>query len=296
MKVSREQFAENRQSILDVAGRLFREKGFDGVSVVDIMKGAGLTHGGFYGHFASKDDLIAQACARALSGPAGAWTQIVKQRPDNAGAAIVESYLSAKHRDRPGTGCLLAALGPDIARKSKPVRQAFTEGVRARLAILATAMTGRSRAAKQRKALAVLSGLVGALILARAVDDPSLSEADSHGRCRRVRRATAPGRYRATPECQVEAHCALRGFGDGRRRTLLVDKAMPSRRLCPPQGRRHALSHRPRDERHVARQGHSLAATAAARLALPGLRQLWGGRRLDRRNRIITLRRRGFCR
>jgi len=176
MKVSRERCAENRQRILDVAGKLFREKGFDGIGVADIMKGAGLTHGGFYGHFASKDDLIAEACARAMSGSVNSWAQIVEQRHDDAAAAIVDGYLSTKHRDRPGTGCLFAALGPDVARQGKPIRRVFTEGVRARLEILAGAVAGRSRAARRRKALATMSGLVGAMILARAVDDPSLSE------------------------------------------------------------------------------------------------------------------------
>ncbi len=133
MKVSREQCAENRQRILDVAGKLFREKGFDGIGVADIMKGAGLTHGGFYGHFASKDDLIAEACARVMSGSVNSWAQIVEQRHDDAAAAIVDGYLSTKHRDRPGTGCLFAALGPDVARQGKPIRRVFTEGVRARL-------------------------------------------------------------------------------------------------------------------------------------------------------------------
>jgi len=73
MKVSREQFAENRQRILDVAGRLFREQGFDGIGVADLMKAAGLTHGGFYGHFKSKDDLVAQSCTKVLSGSANGW-------------------------------------------------------------------------------------------------------------------------------------------------------------------------------------------------------------------------------
>jgi len=176
MKVSRERCAENRQRILDVASKLFREKGFDGIGVADIMKGAGLTHGGFYGHFASKDDLIAEACARAISGSVNSWAQIVEQGHDDAAAAIVDGYLSTKHRDRPGTGCLFAALGPDVARQGKPIRRVFTEGVRARLEILAGAVAGRSRAARRRKALATMSGLVGAMVLARAVDDPSLSE------------------------------------------------------------------------------------------------------------------------
>jgi TetR/AcrR family transcriptional repressor of nem operon len=175
MKVSRKQFAKNRQRILDVAGRLFRERGFDGISVADLMKAAGLTHGGFYGHFESKEDLVAQACAKVLSGSANGWARIAAERPDDAARAIVEAYLSPKHRDQPGIGCAFATLGGEVARQAKPVRQAFTEGIRARLEVLAGVVTGRSKAAQRQKALATMSGLVGAMVLARAVDDPAFS-------------------------------------------------------------------------------------------------------------------------
>jgi TetR/AcrR family transcriptional repressor of nem operon len=174
MKVSREQVAEHHRRIVGAAGKLFRENGFDGVGVADIMKSAGLTRGGFYGHFASKEDLVAQACAGAAN--ADGWLTITERAPKNPLAAIVRFYLSARHRDHPETGCLFASLGPEVARQQGGVRRAFTDGLRTRLDFLAEIVTGRSKAAKRRKAIATMSALVGALVLARAVDDPSLSD------------------------------------------------------------------------------------------------------------------------
>jgi TetR/AcrR family transcriptional regulator, transcriptional repressor for nem operon len=176
MKVTREQCEENRQRILDVAGRLFREKGFDGIGVADVMKAAGLTHGGFYGHFKSRDDLVAQSCTKVLSGTANIWRKTARRRSEEGARAIVDAYLSPKHRDHPGTGCPFAALGGEVARQGKQVRRAFTEGVRAVLEELAGVTTGRSKAARRQKALATMSGLVGAIVLARVVDDRTLSD------------------------------------------------------------------------------------------------------------------------
>ncbi|MET0430148.1 MAG: TetR/AcrR family transcriptional regulator [Microvirga sp.] len=176
MRVSKEKAAENHQRILDVASAMFREKGFDGVGVADLMKGAGLTHGGFYGHFASKEDLAARACARALEGSDARWTTLIDEAPDHPLAAIVSSYLSSRHRDHPGRGCAMAALGSDTGRQDGAVRKAFTRGVRPLLAILERIVPGRDPAARRERALATMAGLVGALVLARAVDDPELSE------------------------------------------------------------------------------------------------------------------------
>src|ERR1700690_30623 len=111
MRVSREKFVANRERILEVAGALFREKGFDGIGVADIMKAADLTHGGFYGHFASKEDLVAQASRRSMARAAANWTKLVEAAPDSPYAALLEHYLSPKHRDDPGKGCAFAALG-----------------------------------------------------------------------------------------------------------------------------------------------------------------------------------------
>ena len=176
MKVSREQFAENRQRILEVAGRLFREKGFDGIGVDGIMQEAGLTHGGFYGHFDSKADLAEEACAVALERSAEQWEAIADGSPGTTLAEIVRSYLSKRHRDDPGGGCVMAALGGEVARRSDGVRTTVTQGVRAQLGILEGVAGGGSKAERREKAIATLSGMVGAMVVARLVNDSSLSD------------------------------------------------------------------------------------------------------------------------
>ena len=171
MKVTREQAAANREKIVEVASTLFRKHGFDGIGVADIMKAAGLTHGGFYGHFESKDDLAAEACARALSREW--WKEAIA-----AGGleTIVRGYLSPQHRSNRARGCLIAAVGSDIVRQPRAVRRAVTIGFQSLIKGIRGFMPGRSPAARQKQALATMAGLVGALILSRAVDDPALSD------------------------------------------------------------------------------------------------------------------------
>ena len=174
VRVTRTQAAANREQVLDVAGTLFRERGFDGIGVADIMKRAGLTHGGFYGQFGSKDDLAAETTARVF-GKAG-WQERLTGKVNPSLRDMVRAYLSSRHRDDPGTGCLLSALGSDAARQPRAVRRAFTDGFRDRIDALLKLVPGRSQAARREKALATMAGLVGALILSRAVDDPALSD------------------------------------------------------------------------------------------------------------------------
>ena len=173
MRVTRDQAVANREKILEVAGTLFRERGYDGIGVADIMKRAGLTHGGFYGHFPSKDDLAAEITSRVL-GREG-WLERLTGSANPSLTDVVRKYLTRRHRDDAGHGCLLAALGSDVVRQPRSVRHAFTEGLRLRIDALARVRTGRS-AARRRKALATMAGLVGALILSLAVDDPHLSD------------------------------------------------------------------------------------------------------------------------
>jgi TetR/AcrR family transcriptional regulator, transcriptional repressor for nem operon len=175
MRVSREKAAENRERIIDVASKLFRERGFDGVGVADLMKSAGLTHGGFYGNFDSKDDLILQACTRALEQSLDALKKAVEHGGKDALNIIVTTYLSPAHRDALGDGCALAALGAEAARNSSPVRGAFTKMVRSATELVTQIVSGKSKRAKRERALAIYASLVGALILSRAVDDPELS-------------------------------------------------------------------------------------------------------------------------
>jgi TetR/AcrR family transcriptional repressor of nem operon len=176
MRVSREKAAEHRERIIEAAGALFRANGFGGIGVADIMKAADLTHGGFYGHFASKDDLVAQASRQAMARAAVNWRKIVDDAPGRPYAALLQHYLSPRHRDDPGKGCVFAALAADAARCDRSVRQAFGEGLESLIEILTAAVPGRAKAVRRRKAVAAMAALVGALTLARAVDDPALSD------------------------------------------------------------------------------------------------------------------------
>jgi TetR/AcrR family transcriptional repressor of nem operon len=166
MRVSRDQMQANRLRILESASRLFREKGFEAVSVAEVMKAAGLTHGGFYGHFESKDDLIAQAIAH-----------IFTVQDDGQGniAAYLNAYLSPQHRDSVGEGCPTAALVADIRRQTPAARLAMTEGFRSQIDRIARAIVAPGAAASRRQAVGAWSAMVGAVVLARAIDDPVLS-------------------------------------------------------------------------------------------------------------------------
>ena len=176
MKVSREQAAENREKILSLAACMYREKGFDGIGIADLMKAAGLTHGGFYGHFSSKEDLMAQACARAVDELLRAGDARCVNEKDPF-AAFVEYYLSLNHRDNAGNGCLMVALGADATRQSPKVRRAFTESAQRLLQGMMNLLKGRVKPAQTReKALVTLATLVGAQVIARAVDDEELSQ------------------------------------------------------------------------------------------------------------------------
>jgi TetR/AcrR family transcriptional repressor of nem operon len=176
MKVSRIQAAENRERILDVATKLFRERGIDGIGVADLMQAAGLTHGGFYGHFKSKEDLVAQACARAVQRMRQNWTQIIDEDLGDPLNALADNYLTPKHRDNVGRGCAMAALGSEIARQGRTVRRAFTDELRPFLDYLSSIVQGSSNRLRRQKALAAYASFVGALIVSRAVDDSDLSD------------------------------------------------------------------------------------------------------------------------
>lgn len=176
MKVSREQAALNRERIVETAARLFREKGFDGIGVADLMKGAGLTHGGFYGHFASKELLLAEATGKALEKSVMKWRKLADAAPARPVAAIAESYLSVAHRDGPGRGCAVSTLGTDVARAGPEVRKAMSDGVQAQLKLLAELEPGADAAAKRQQAIADYASMVGGLLLSRVMADPAQSE------------------------------------------------------------------------------------------------------------------------
>ncbi len=175
MRVSREQFRENREKILQAAARLFRERGFDEVGVADVMKEAGLTHGGFYGHFKSKDDLIAQATGEAARPFAEEWERIVEAEGPGALKTIAKRYLGEAHLKGPGSGCQIAALGPEIARRAPQDRAAVTEGVKSLVEVLQKAAPGVTEEERRKQALRAYASWVGAVVLARISDDEGFS-------------------------------------------------------------------------------------------------------------------------
>jgi TetR/AcrR family transcriptional regulator, transcriptional repressor for nem operon len=173
---SRAEKAESHDRIVQVAAARFRENGVGGIAVADLMKDAGLTHGGFYRHFASRDELVAEAIEQALSEGARAVAAVAKiqDRPLNA-LALVDAYLSTAHRDGLATSCAVTTLAADVARGNQRARSAYTRQVGAYLELLTQLISGNTQRARRRKALAALSTLVGAVSMARAVNDEKLS-------------------------------------------------------------------------------------------------------------------------
>lgn len=167
MKVSREQMAENRRRILDVASRLFREKGFDAVSVSEVMKAAGLTHGGFYGHFSSKDDLVAETIGHVLSRDGDGHVDL---------RAYMDDYLAPRHRDNAAAGCPMAGLAADIRHQTPAARAAMTAGLRSQIERVTQALPDIDASERRRAAIGTWAAMVGAVILARAIDDTALSD------------------------------------------------------------------------------------------------------------------------
>ncbi len=170
MRVSKQKAGEHRDAILIAASRLFRARGFDKVGVAEVTQAAGLTHGGFYGHFASKEALAAEVCDRSFSNAV---------RRVQASASLeeyIDYYVSTEHRDREGP-CPMVALGADVSRLSGPVRDHFSNGVARYVAAIRAHMVADDPVAEGRAA-ALVSILVGGLNLARAVaaTDPALSE------------------------------------------------------------------------------------------------------------------------
>lgn len=169
MKVTKTQSQENRARIVETASTLFRERGYDGVGVADLMAAAGFTHGGFYKHFGSKADLMSEAAAcgflQSAAKAAGADT-----------SAFVNAYLSRHHRDARGSGCTLAALSGDAARQPESIKQTFADGIQSLLATLERE-DGSANETEKREArstrIDTLAHVVGAIVLSRACPDNS---------------------------------------------------------------------------------------------------------------------------
>jgi TetR/AcrR family transcriptional repressor of nem operon len=189
MRVSRIQAAENRQTVIDVASRLFREHGFDGIGLKDLMKGAGLTQGAFYKQFASKEDLAAQASRRALESAFSRWSAAAAANPKDPLGAVITFYLSPEHREERMDGCPIVALGSDAARQSSDVKASFEAGIKAHLEVLGRMVAEMNGNAPKGKAMAILSTMVGALTLSRVVNDPDLARALLRAAAQQVREA-----------------------------------------------------------------------------------------------------------
>ncbi|MDY7533761.1 TetR/AcrR family transcriptional regulator [Pseudomonas sp. Bout1] len=179
-RVSRKQAELNREIIVEAATRLFRERGIHGISVSDVMAAAGLTHGGFYGHFESREALATEACNRAFEQSSLRWQARVEQSPDpqTARLALIDPYLTAANRDNPGDSCPVAAFAGEMCHEAadSPLQQSFIQGFEASMGILsATQETGTPEGDRQA-AIAQYATMVGAITLARATKGNGLSD------------------------------------------------------------------------------------------------------------------------
>jgi TetR/AcrR family transcriptional regulator, transcriptional repressor for nem operon len=177
MRYSPEHKAQNHERILSAAARSFREHGGDSSGIGTVMKKVGLKKGGFYRHFKSKDDLFVEAVARALDETGRGMEEVAKSAPEGqALRAIIERYLSVGHANSPGSGCVRAALGPELARKPLPVRkriEALLEAYRERLSPFVPGQTREERLAKCRL---LFPSMAGVLMMVRVTPDPNMRE------------------------------------------------------------------------------------------------------------------------
>ena len=167
MRITKEQAEANRRKIIETAATLFMKHGFNGVGIAEIMKTAGFTHGGFYNHFKSKQDLEGEATAAAFD-----LRPKLMKRPDSL-RQYLESYLSERHVKWPERGCPVAAMGADVPRESEPVRKSFADGVEDMLTMLESHLAdeGAPETGRRERAGAILSEIVGAVVLARAIPE-----------------------------------------------------------------------------------------------------------------------------
>lgn len=177
MRYSLEHKAENHEKILSMAARSFRERGGDSSGIGTVMKKAGLKKGGFYRHFKSKDDLFVEAVARALDETGRGMVEIAKSAPEGqALRAIIERYLSEGHANSPGSGCVRAALGPELARKPLGVRKRIETSLEAYRERLLPFVPGQTREEKLTKIRLLFPSMAGVLMMVRAIPDPQRRE------------------------------------------------------------------------------------------------------------------------
>ncbi len=166
------------EQIVSAAARATRRSGYDGTSVADIMNEVGLTHGGFYAHFASRDAMLAEAADRAGADSVAVLARVAAAAPPaEALGSMIRAYLSPAHVDGVATGCPVAALGSEMPRQARKVRRAATWRIKEMIDLVARYSPDRGERGAYARALVTIATLVGALVLARAVDDPKLSKA-----------------------------------------------------------------------------------------------------------------------
>ena len=167
----------SHERIVSAAARAIRRSGYDGTGVADIMKEAGLTHGAFYAHFASREAMLAEAAGQACAESAAAAADVAARTPpDKTLETMLHAYLSRRHADQVELGCPLAALGSETSRQAPEVRRVTTRHIKSMVDLIARQSPGWGQAAAHEQALVTLSTMVGALLLARAVDEPALSD------------------------------------------------------------------------------------------------------------------------
>lgn len=174
MRVSREEASGNRERVVATAAEKFRERGYDGISVVDLMKAAGMTHGGFYKRFASKDALMAEATELALASNLEHWRKAIARDPSRPAAALRRWYLGSGHLAAVGEGCAYAALAGEAPRHGPEIRRTFETYLQASISEL-TANAGDGDTDARADAMRSVAQMVGSLMLARAVDDKAFA-------------------------------------------------------------------------------------------------------------------------
>lgn len=177
MRYSKEHKLETHARIVKKASVRLREKGAHGIGVADLMKEAGLTHGGFYAHFDSREALVIEAFAYAMDRSTERWRRLAEQTPpEKRLATIVNSYLTPAHRDDPGHGCAVPTLGAEIARESAKTRRAFAARLKQMVEMLTEQIPDVPRNAARKQAMASLATMMGTLVLARIAGNGELSD------------------------------------------------------------------------------------------------------------------------
>lgn len=178
MRYSKDHKRETHARIVKQASVRLREKGAHGIGVADLMREAGLTHGGFYAHFKSRDALVVEAFVYAMDRSTDQWRRLAEQvSPEHRLAAVVDHYLSPHHRDNPGLGCAVPALGAEIARERPKTRKAFAAKLEQMIDMLVAAQNpGRTTKTARRQAMATLATMMGTMVMARIAGNGELSD------------------------------------------------------------------------------------------------------------------------